>query len=267
MGQLADKDERQSNLHPYQCIRWVYRHGMALSGRAIDAALGVSTTFAAPRRPWHGFDSTSFDSRPVSWFSFLPAFRTLEIGRDDVFLDLDAGTGRVTICASFFPFRRAIGIEIDPLVHAQARQNAETLRSRHREKIAFVLADARSYAIADDVTIIFMYNPFGGDVFAQVMRNIFASLDRTPRRLRLVYHQPRDWQRLERTGRCRLIGTLRGMRPDGVRAFMLSTRVYEVGPLAAPETSRSGEAAPELAGRRRGRVGHVSASCADPRPR
>lgn len=224
-------------LHPFPYIRWVYRHSVAFTGRTIDRALGVSTTFAAPPGPWQAFDFTSLYSRPFGWMNFFRVFRTLKIGPDDVFLDIGAGTGRATICASLLPFRRVIGVEIDPEIHEQARRNAESLRSRHRTKITFVRADARSYAIPDDVTVIFMYNPFGGEIFAQVMANIFASLDRAPRRLRLVYSYPKEQQQLERTGRCRLVDAFRGMRPGSDWAFMLSTKVYELEPAPSSQAA------------------------------
>ena len=233
-------------LHPFPWIRWVYRHTVAFAGRSVDRALGVSTTFAAPPGPWQAFDHTSLNSRPFGWLNFFRVFRTLKIGPDDVFLDLGAGTGRASICASFLPFRRVIGVEIDPVIHAQAHRNAETLRTRSRAKITFVNADARSFAIPDDVTVIFLYNPFIGDVFEQVAANIFASLDRAPRQLRLVYGYPKMQAFLERTGRCREVAEFRGMRPHRDWAFMLSTKVYELGSPSV-QKAHAGDASAKVA--------------------
>lgn len=231
-------------LHPYPYVRWTLLHAVAAGSRMIDRLLGISTTFPAPTGIFADYDRTLFESKPVGWTVFFRAFRTLRIAPDDTLLDIGAGAGRAAICASFFPFRRVIGVEIKPEVFRRAQQNARSLRSRRRERIDFVCADATSYHVPDDITVIFMYNPFNGEIFERTMAQIFASLDRAPRRLRLIYNHPKEQSFLERTGRCRLVRRIGGLRPNHDWAFMLSTNVYELLPATAAK-----QTAPVVAGR------------------
>lgn len=70
-----------------------------------------------------GFDnlefdgSRGFDYAPTSWLRLLCIYRLLRavlIGRDDAFLDLGGGKGRVLMVASRFPLRRLIGVDLSP---------------------------------------------------------------------------------------------------------------------------------------------------------
>ena len=73
-------------------------------------------------------------------------------------------------------------------------------------------ANVLDFVIPDDVTVAFLFNPFTEDVFATVISRLFDSLDRNPRRLRIIYGNPREEAALLTTGRVRLIRVLRGWR-------------------------------------------------------
>jgi hypothetical protein len=64
-----------------------------------------------------------------------------------------------------------------------------------------IVADAAEWAVPDDVTVIYMYCPFMGPVFAAAVDRILESLDRRPRRLRLVYLNPYEHNYLLSTER------------------------------------------------------------------
>lgn len=215
---------------PIAWIRWLHRLGVEAGARTIDAAFGVSTTLGAPATPWQDYDPNAFRSKPYGWTALIRVFRGLRVDRNDAFLDIGCGAGRAVVCASLFPFRRLIGVELDAAVCDLAQRNAATVRVRGRERIAFECKDASDYAIPDDITVIFMYNPFGGAVFEQVLANVFASLDRAPRRLRFVYSNPKEHDFLLQTGRCSLVERYRGLRPTASWASMLAAHVYELQP-------------------------------------
>ena len=61
-----------------------------------------------------------------------------------------------------------------------------------------------------------MYNPVTEPLFEAVSDNLLASLDRSPRPLRLIYASPDQPLReaLEATGRFRLVKRSRGVRLD-----------------------------------------------------
>lgn len=96
------------------------------------------------------------------------------------------------------------------------RAEANLRRSRARRRcgeIELVTADAVDWKIPPDLTIAYMYCPFTGVVFERVIRNLLASVDEHPRRLRLVYNYPVEHSLLIRTGRVRVLDVVKGGWP------------------------------------------------------
>jgi hypothetical protein len=60
------------------------------------------------------------------------------------------------------------------------------------------------------MTIAYFYFPFSGETFKRVMSNVVASLDRRPRRLRLIYACPKTEDEIGATGRFRRVRVSRG---------------------------------------------------------
>jgi SAM-dependent methyltransferase len=150
-----------------------------------------------------------------AWGFLRRALRRCEVGPDDVFLDIGSGKGRVVWQAAQHPFARVIGVEIAPELNAVARGNIERNRERLAvEEIELITADATSFQIPDDVTIIYLYNPVKGAPFREILGNIAASLDRNPRRLTLIYANPEQGDDVLATGRFELEHVLKGLRPD-----------------------------------------------------
>jgi hypothetical protein len=105
-----------------------------------------------------------------------------------------------------------VGVELSERLHGLAEHNLA--RNRHRLRCSDVvlrhgnvldLTDAE----LDEVTVVFCYNPFGGDTFATFAQRLVASVDRRPRRLRLVYVNPREEAALLRTGRVQQVRSRR----------------------------------------------------------
>ncbi len=144
--------------------------------------------------------------RPSPWRHLGRALKNLPVDRSDVFLDYGCGKGRIVNRAASFPFGRIIGVEISPELLDVARRNLE--RNRHRlacPNVELVCADAADYEVPDDVTFVYMYNPFVGDVFRAVLANLVRSLERRARRLRVIYVHPVMAEEIERVGRFKLI--------------------------------------------------------------
>jgi hypothetical protein len=59
------------------------------------------------------------------------------------------------------------------------------------------------------MTVAYFFNPFVGETFSRVIDNIVASLDRHPRRVRLVYVIPSMEDYILGTGRFRLVRSRR----------------------------------------------------------
>ncbi|HXV94544.1 MAG TPA: class I SAM-dependent methyltransferase [Pseudonocardia sp.] len=202
------------------------RYGVRTSGEVDLETLGIAS---ADRERY----------QPVGWIRLRQVLPRRSVTAEDVFLDLGCGMGRALILASTYPFRRVIGVELSARLAEIARHNAEHARVRRRcGEVLVVEADALDYEIPDDVTVVFLNNPFRGPVFAAVVENVLASHDRRPRRLRIVYGNPIEEPTLLATGRVELVRVVRGLRPGEEWSRSNSFRCYEVrGPVTAPPGS------------------------------
>jgi hypothetical protein len=83
-------------------------------------------------------------------------------------------------------YARAIGVEIVPAVAALASRNVSQLLAPHGLCL-IVQGDATKYEVPDDVTAVFLYNPFQGEVLDAAVAQIVRSVDRAPRTLIIAY--------------------------------------------------------------------------------
>lgn len=139
---------------------------------------------------------------PTPWGLLERVLPVDEVTEQDVFLDLGCGMGRVLLEAAMrYPFARVGGVELVPRLAAAARevlrQNSRRLRCREWE---VVTSDVLDYTVPDDVTIAYLYDPFTGPVFDAALDRLEASVERRPRRLRVVYVVPQESDRLMRAG-------------------------------------------------------------------
>jgi SAM-dependent methyltransferase len=138
---------------------------------------------------------TNRDFHDYSPSSYLDLRRALDrirgVGADDVFLDLGSGKGGVVLMAATRPFRKVIGVEISPRLHEVALSNLAKARARLCcPHVEFHVADVTRYRIPSDVTVIFLYNPFGGATLGRVLAEIRRSVTETPRRLVIICATP-----------------------------------------------------------------------------
>ena len=111
---------------------------------------------------------------------------------DYVFIDVGAGKGRMLFLASEFPFRRIIGVEYSPDLHATLEQNLHTYRNPAQRcgDLQGVLQDATQFDLPLVPLVLFFHHPFDEPVFRQVVARIERSLDETPREILVVYFDP-----------------------------------------------------------------------------
>jgi hypothetical protein len=119
----------------------------------------------------------------------------------DVFLDVGSGKGRVLMEAAHrYEFQRVVGVELVTELHETAERNLEISRSKLHCPVELVNCDIVDYVVPDDVTVIFMFNPFRGEPFRVFLRNLTASLCRRPRPLTVIYEAPTELNGLLGTG-------------------------------------------------------------------
>jgi len=177
--------------------------------------------------------------RPTGWLSLRRILPPSAVTPDDVFLDIGSGKGRALLMAARYPFCRVIGVELSDRLLDIAQNNIERAKAQLKcHDILLVHADAETYEIPDDVTVVFLNNPFGGAIFARVVNNLLASYDRRPRTLRIIYANPVEESLLLRTGRIRIIKRLHGFRPSRDWSRSNSLKMYDVRPEAVDDYKR-----------------------------
>jgi SAM-dependent methyltransferase len=180
-------------------LDWLY----SLEWRAFDLYMGSSTGGFGPTTP--DFFQDGQESWPYlgcAWPAAYFALRALRPGPADVFVDLGSGKGRALLIAGRLPYGRVVGVELDPELTQFAERNVAQARRRLRAGVVECeTADVLDWPFPDDASMIFLFNPFYGRLFHQVIAQIFDSYDRNPRPIHLVYEQPWEHDWLVSTGR------------------------------------------------------------------
>jgi hypothetical protein len=99
-----------------------------------------------------------------------------------------------------------IGVEISPALAEIARRNLAARRRRHRcRSVEVVVSDLGDYPVPDDFTIGYLYQPVKNETFDALLESIIDSIDRKPRRVRLIYNLPVQKSEVLATERFRLL--------------------------------------------------------------
>ena len=110
--------------------------------RLFDLILGVSTSGSSVGTG----ENMAYERSP--WLSVRRALRDLSPSPPDVFVDLGSGKGKVLLIAGRLPYRRVVGVEIDPKLSSTARRNVQQARNRLQAKeIRSVTANVLEWVI------------------------------------------------------------------------------------------------------------------------
>lgn len=168
----------------------------------FEVRLGVRTIGHVPS------DTLAPGGRSSEWGAYDPS-RYSDIRRIlsalavrpgvDVLIDVGAGKGRVLVMAARLPFARVIGVERSEALSVIAARNIEAAR-RHLScpRVDVITADAASFELPDDTTIVSFANPFDEDVLDAVLERVRRTLERAPRPLTLVSYGPDPFGPFER---------------------------------------------------------------------
>ena len=131
---------------------------------------------------------------------------------DFTFVDLGSGKGRTLLMASDYPFRRIVGVELLPALHAIAIENLAQYRNESQKCFACesICADATRFPLPEGPLVIYLFNPFPEAGLLRAMANLEKSIQMNPRPAYVLYHNPEFEQVLTgRTMRLRkMAGTL-----------------------------------------------------------
>ncbi|MCU1615573.1 MAG: hypothetical protein JWO98_3113 [Frankiales bacterium] len=139
-------------------------------------------------RSQHG-DNTDFEPMPVR--ELRQIFDALPMDPADVtFVDLGCGKGGTLAVAALHGFRRVVGVELDSGLAGIALANAAVMNTRTGTAIEVVEADASTYRVPLEPTLVYLYNPFGARTTRDVAESIAVSLREHPRPLLVLYVNP-----------------------------------------------------------------------------
>jgi SAM-dependent methyltransferase len=187
----------------------------------------IETEALVPLEEFGLADPNRIDYQPLAWLALRRILRRSEVTEDDVFIDLGSGMGRAVFqAAAQYPFKRVIGVELSNELHTIAKRNfQQTTRRLRCPHIDLVNSDAVDYELPDDVTVVLFNNPFTGEIFERVLRNLLASIERNPRKLRIIYANPTEEALLLAAG-ARRVRKVRGLRPGAEWSRSNAIRMY-----------------------------------------
>jgi SAM-dependent methyltransferase len=197
----------------------------------IERRLGVETATEVALSDLGLAQEDRVEYEPSGWRDLRRILGDDEVSPDDVFIDFGSGKGRIVLEAARYPFARVIGVEISDQLNAVAQRNVD--RRRHTlssGEVQLVTSDATEYEIPDDVSVVYLFNPFKGSAFQAVVNRLLESVDRRPRLLRLIYRSPVEESKLVASGRFKLIKRRSGLRPGRQWRRTSSLSMYVVLP-------------------------------------
>jgi SAM-dependent methyltransferase len=108
---------------------------------------------------------------------------------DFTFVDLGAGMGRALLLASEYPFRAAIGVELNPTLARIGRRNMALWRAagRARTSMRMVCRDAAEFELPQGPCVVFLFNPFGATIMRKLLKLWSRSFARRERQLDILY--------------------------------------------------------------------------------
>ena len=151
-----------------------------------DLSLGIKTV----GRDETGADAHHHPYEPTPYSVLERLADSGLIGAEDVVLDYGCGKGRVDFFLSYRAKAKTIGIEYDERIYQSALENQKSADLKARAE--FVLTNAESYEVPQDVNRCYFFNPFTARILRKVMARIVESYYEAPREIFLFFYYPAD---------------------------------------------------------------------------
>ena len=120
---------------------------------------------------------------------FLDFLRHSRVPTAGTFVDFGCGKGRALLLAAQHGFQSVTGVEFSPLLCRAADRNIALFRSRApHTSFAVICGDAGDYNVRPDDAVFYSYDPFDDELIDRCLRHIKASIDSSPRRVTVIYH-------------------------------------------------------------------------------
>lgn len=179
--------------------------GASATSLRLDQEYGIDTAGAVELTDLSiGTDSWIYGVRyqPIGATEFHRLLRAVPIPFEEcAFVDIGSGKGRALVLASEYPFRRIAGVEFSEALHQAAEKNLRAFRGQRRcEAFELYHLDALAYDLPEGPLVLFLYNPFGAEIMAPLVRRVGESLAASPRSIYVLYENPRHGDLWEGSG-------------------------------------------------------------------
>src|SRR6476646_8806244 len=118
------------------------------------------------------------------------------------FVDLGSCKRRALLLAANYPFHRIVGVEFAPELHEVALRNVQHLRHQGVgcTQIELIHGDATAYDFPDTPTVLYLFNPFGGQIVQKVAERAMMSWQSARRPFTIIYVNPVHADRFREAG-------------------------------------------------------------------
>ena len=165
----------------------------------IDAKLHIETTGRDDR-----YSDPHIYPYEATTYTVLDRLISSDLISDsDCLLDYGCGKGRVPIYLSHRTGCRSIGIEYIDVFYKKALCNLSSYQKYYPDHpcdIRLIEASAASYAVPNEVTRIFFFNPFSVEILTAVMKCLLQSCYDHQRNVLLFFYYPQDAYMAHLTG-------------------------------------------------------------------
>lgn len=102
----------------------------------------------------------------------------------NLFIDYGSGKGAAIIHAKELGFKKTIGIEFAKELHEKAVKNIDLLKLKN---VTSLYADATSYILPNDISVIYFFNPFDELVMQKVIDKILLQKENFENDVYVIY--------------------------------------------------------------------------------
>lgn len=111
--------------------------------------------------------------------------------KDGIFLDIGCGKGRALCVAAANGFNRVAGVDIAKELISAAKSNLQSIQNQFKTtESSLHWADVVDYDIPNDVTCVFLFNPFEQNIVESVVRKLLESRRKSNTLLYVLYASP-----------------------------------------------------------------------------
>jgi len=192
-----------SSLRHYGVRAWKILRPKKLTPHPFDVQHGVHTTAyieGSQLATGHAHDlyNTAYYGSAPSMVTVAIDSWQQQLGSTDptleawTFIDIGAGLGRAVMIASLYPFQQAIGVEMNPNLVKQARENLAIWQRVPRacNRIEIAAADAAEFPWPRSPLAIYMFNPFERPVMERMLVSLDDALNKGSGPIHILYVHP-----------------------------------------------------------------------------